>query len=113
MQIKWSKCQFLCESVYYLGYRISHGCIKPSEAKTEAIRKFVIPKTLKKLQSFLGLTEYFRKFVEGYSLIARPLTNLLKKDAQFKFGTTELDAFQSLKNILCGAPVLRLYCMTA
>lgn len=61
------------------------------------------------MQSFLGLTGYFRKYIKDYSLIARPLSNLLKADVDFKFGPKELVAFNSLKSILTSKPVLKIY----
>lgn len=71
--------------------------------------KFPQPKNVKQLQSFLGLTGYFRKFIKNDALIARPLSNLLKADAKFKFGTKEREAFDQLKFLLSHKPVLKLY----
>ena len=71
--------------------------------------KFSKPQCVKGVQSFLGLTGYFIKFVHQYSIIARPLSNLLKKDSKFKFETPEQEAFDKLKLILSSKPILRLY----
>ncbi|XP_053989985.1 uncharacterized protein LOC128882411, partial [Hylaeus volcanicus] len=71
--------------------------------------RFPKPQSVKQLQSFLGLSGYFRKFIPHYSIIVRPLTNLLKADVKFHFGDQELIAFEQLKSILSNKPVLKLY----
>jgi len=96
-----------------LGHVIENGRVYPSTCKIEAIRKFPEPSNIKQVQSFLGLSGYFRKFVSKYSLIARPLTNLLKSNAKFCFGKEEKKAFNCLKDVLCNKPVLRLYRVNA
>lgn len=78
LDIKWSKFQFLKDSINYLGYRIRHNEVSPSETKTIAVQKFPLPRTIKAVQSFLGLTGYFHRFIGGYSQIALPLSDLLK-----------------------------------
>lgn len=65
--------------------------------------------SVKQLQTFLGLSGYLRNFIPHYSIIARPLTNLLKADVKFHFGDQELIAFNQLKSILSNKPVLQLY----
>lgn len=77
LEIKWSKCQFLKESIEYLEYRIRNNSIRPSEAKVTAVRHFPII-NIKSVQSFVGLTGYFRKFIPAYSNVAKPLSDLLK-----------------------------------
>lgn len=72
---------------------------------------FPKPQCTRDVQSFLGLTGYFRKFVHQYSIIARPLSNLLRKDVKFVFGLQEQVAFEKLKLILSRKPVLKLYRM--
>jgi len=71
--------------------------------------KFPVLKCVRDVQSFIGLTGYFRKFIYQYSVIARPLTNLLKKDTEFRFGEDEKQAFLNLKTALSSKPVLKLY----
>lgn len=99
LQINWRKCQFLQTRIEYLGHVIENGTVRPSEHKTNAVTKFPVPKSIKDVQSFLGLTGYFRKFVLSYSTIARPLTNLLKAGAEFRFGIEEETAFNNLKHV--------------
>lgn len=113
LTINWKKCQFLQTRVSYLGYIIEKGEVMPSEEKTKAVEHFPIPKNVKAVQSFLGLTGYFRKFIPNYALIARPLTNLLKKDVNFVFGDEEMTAFNRLKKALSEKPILRIYCPNA
>lgn len=70
--INWEKCRFLQKEVEYLGHVVKRGCICPSDNKANAVMKFPEPTSVKQVQSFLGLTGYFRKFIPRYSLIARP-----------------------------------------
>lgn len=109
LQMNWKKCEFLVRRVEYLGYIIEAGLIRPSEKKTQAVAGFPKPTSIKKVQSFLGLTGYFRKFIKDFAEIARPLTELLKKDAKFDFGQAEKLSFQRLKEALIDGPVLKLY----
>lgn len=109
LQIKWSKCQILQRKVEYLGYVVEEGRMKPSDNKTKAVRNFPTPKNLKELQSFLGLTGHFRKFVQNYSLIAKPLSDLTKKDAEFIIGEEQQRAIENLKSALTKEPSLLLF----
>jgi len=76
LYLKMSKCHFLKPEVTYLGHVISTEGIKPDPAKTSAVHGWPEPKTLKQLRSFLGFANYFRKFIQGYSKMVLPLTNL-------------------------------------
>lgn len=107
--INWKKCSLLQTSVEYLGRIVENGNIRPSERKTEAVKGFPMPACVRQVQSFLGLTGYFRKFIPRYSIIARPLTNLLKAEAKFKFEEKKKDVFNHLKLILINKPMLNLY----
>lgn len=109
LQLNWQKCSFLCQTIEYLGYEISEGKIKPIKTKINAVASFPEPKSIKQVQSFLGLSGYFRKFIPNYASIARPLTDLLKKEANFKFGIEERISFNALKKALSEQPVLRIY----
>jgi hypothetical protein len=107
--VNWKKCCLLKSRVEFLGHVIEDGRVRPSDRKTEAVKRFPEPANIKQLQSFLGLSGYFRKFIFGYSTIARPLTNLLKANIKFCFGVAERNAFMRLKEILSEKPVLSLY----
>jgi predicted aspartyl protease len=110
LKINWKKCQILKSNVNFLGYVIEKGSIKPSVEKTKAVQGFPEPKNVRNVQSFLGLTGFFRKFILNYAIIARPLTELTKNDVEFRFDLKERGAFNALKNALCTQPVLALYC---
>jgi len=77
LNINWSKCHFLKYQIEYLGYIVESGGIRPSKHKTRAVANFPTPTNTKQVQSFLGLTGYFKKFILAYSEIARPLSDLL------------------------------------
>lgn len=107
--IQWPKCRIMQKQIEFLGHIVEAGSFQPSQTKTKAIREFPIPKNVRQQQSFLGLTNVFRKFVQGYALIAKPLSDLTKKDKSFKIGDTEMIAFETLKQALCNEPVLKMY----
>ncbi|GFY12607.1 hypothetical protein TNCV_2447981 [Trichonephila clavipes] len=93
------------------GHIVESGTIKPSPTKTLAVRKFPEPTTIKQVQSFLGLTGYFLKYIKDYSKIAKPLSDLTRKENLFFFffGIQQKEAFEKLKKILFEGPILHLY----
>lgn len=109
LKLKWKKCQFLCRRIEYLGHVIAEGMVAPSESKTVAVSKFPVPKTIRQVQSFLGLTGYFRKFIEDYSIVAKPITDLLKKDMKFEFSQKQISSFEKLKKLLTDKPILIIF----
>lgn len=80
-----------------------------SSHHTDAIKNFPYPTKTVELQRFLGLTNYFRKFIENYALVAKLLHNLLRKSVDFIFSDDCRQAFDSLKSALTSYPVLRIY----
>ncbi|GBN87706.1 Transposon Ty3-G Gag-Pol polyprotein [Araneus ventricosus] len=109
LEINFNKSHFLKKRIEFLGHVIEDGKIFPSTLKTKAVLNFPEPVNLKQIHSFLGLTGYFRKFIPKHSTIARPLSDLLKKDRKFKFGEEERISFNQLKLMLAEKPVLRIY----
>jgi hypothetical protein len=93
---KPSKCFFGVKEVEYLGHIVSHEGVKVDPNKIKAMMDWLIPKTLKNLRGFLGLTGYYRKFVQNYGRIATPLTTLTKKDA-FSWTPRKLNLLNNLK----------------
>jgi transposase InsO family protein len=107
-QVKMSKCVFAQTSIAYLGHVISSEGVSTDPAKVETVRDWPSPTSVKELRSFLGLSGYYRKFVKNYGVIAKPLTNLLRKGVVYAWTTDTECAFQTLKQALITAPVLSL-----
>lgn len=92
----------------YLGHVISEQGVSTDSKKTEAIANWPTPTDAKQLRSFLGLSSYYRKFIQGYDSISQPLTDPLKKNAIFQWTPQLQLSFDTLKQALVSAPVLAL-----
>ncbi|KAD6119615.1 hypothetical protein E3N88_10886 [Mikania micrantha] len=101
------KCSFGQNSIEYLGHLITGQGVSMDPKKIEVLVPWPTPTTIKGLRGFLGLTGYYRKFIQSYGSIARPLTDLTKKNA-FSWSTHAQEAFNHLKKNLTSAPVLAL-----
>ena len=97
---KFSKCQFWLDKVSFLGHVISAKGISVDPQKIEDIVNWKPPTNVSEVRSFLGLAGYYMKFVEGFSKIATPLTNLLKKDLKFEWSDTRQHSFEELRQRL-------------
>lgn len=106
LSLKFDKCNFALSEVKYLGHIISRTGVHPDPEKIEAVQNFPIPSNVKELQSFLGLSNYYRRFVNGYAVLARPLTRLLKKGTAFMWSPDCQEAINNLKDALTRSPVL-------
>lgn len=113
LNINWEKCQFLKTRIEFLGYEIQNGQINPGQNKIKAMQRFPKPTCCKEVQSFLGLSGYFRRFVKNYARITQPLSDLTKRDTKFVWKNEQECAFATLKSILATKPVLRIYDPTA
>ncbi|GJQ89041.1 putative nucleotidyltransferase, ribonuclease H [Tanacetum coccineum] len=105
---KFSKCEFWIPKVQFLGHVINSEGIHVDPAKIESIKDWVSPKSPTEIRQFLGLAGYYRRFIEGFSKIAKPMTKLTQKKVKFVWGDKQEAAFQTLKQKLCSAPILAL-----
>jgi hypothetical protein len=103
---KYSKCEFWIGEVPFLGHIISNGEISVDPAKVKEIMEWRVPTTVTEIRSFLGLAGYYRRFIEGFSKIAKPMTSLLEKGREFKWDEKCQDSFDQLKKRLMSPPVL-------
>jgi hypothetical protein len=104
---KRSKCCFGMTEIEYLGHLISSNGVRADPSKLDSMINWPIPRNIKSLRGFLGLTCYYRKFIRGYGSLAAPLTELLKKNA-FTWTDAATAAFNRLKTAVTTPPVLRL-----
>ncbi|GJS48014.1 reverse transcriptase domain-containing protein [Tanacetum coccineum] len=105
---KFSKCEFWISRVQFLGHVIDCRGIHVDPAKIESIKDWASPKTPTEIRQFLGLVGYYRRFIEGFSKIAKSMTKLTQKGVKFDWGDKQEAAFQLLKQKLCSAPILAL-----
>ncbi|GJT11472.1 putative reverse transcriptase domain-containing protein [Tanacetum coccineum] len=105
---KFLKCDFWLESVQFLGHVISSEGVHIDPSKIEAIKNYPAPTSPTEVRQFMGLADYYRRFIKGFSLIAKLLTKLTQKNKKFEWGADEDEAFQKLKQDLCTAPILAL-----
>ncbi|GJR67135.1 putative reverse transcriptase domain-containing protein [Tanacetum coccineum] len=105
---KFSKCEFWIPKVQFLGHVIDSQCIHVDLFKIESIKDWASPKTPTEIRQFLGLAGYYRRFIEGFSKIAKSMTKLTPKKVKFDWGDKQEAAFQLLKEKLCSAPILAL-----
>ena len=103
---KAEKCEFHSKSVEYLGYILSPSNLTMSNNKIKIIQDWLEPKKVKDIQSFLGFTNFYCQFIFNYLDIVIPLTCLTQKDIPWKFDSSCVDAFNSLKKAFTSAPIL-------
>jgi transposase InsO family protein len=106
LQLQPEKCVFAQSEVQYLGHVISREGIRASPDKVKAVKEYPIPKTVKEVRSFLGLASYYRRLVPKFAEIAKPLTELTRKEQTFEWDDRRQSAFEELKSRLCTTPVL-------
>lgn len=103
------KTHFLKTVVEFLGHEISDGEIRPGAEKISAIKNFPVPASVRNVREFLGLANYFRRFVKEFSIIAEPLVRLTKKDTVFEWLDQQQQAFDKIKEVLITRPVVVMY----
>ena len=105
---KFSKCEFLIRRVEFLVHVVSEEGIHVDPSKIKAIENWSAPRTPIEIRQFLGLAGYYRRFIQNFSRIAKPLTTLTQKGVAFDWEEKQERAFQTLKRALCTASVLSL-----
>ncbi|GJR81477.1 putative reverse transcriptase domain-containing protein [Tanacetum coccineum] len=105
---KFSKCEFWIPKVQFLGHVIDSQGIHVDPAKIESVKDWASPKSATEIRQFLGLAGYYRRFIEGFSKIAKPMTKLTQKKIKFEWSDKAEAAFQLIKQKLCSAPILAL-----
>lgn len=107
LKVNREKCQFACTEIKYLGHVLTPRGISVDTRKTDAICKMPPPRNIKHVKTFLQTFSWYRRFIERFADIARPLTDLLKKDAEWRWTEREQWAFEKLKRRLTSPPILR------
>jgi hypothetical protein len=105
---KFDKCDFYQKKIQYLGHVISAEGIAVDPEKIRAIMEWSIPKDVADIRSFMGITRYYRRFIEGFSKIAYPITSLQKKGTKFNWSQKCQDSFNKLKELLTTTPILKV-----
>ena len=108
LKLKPKKCTLFSKSVLYLGHIISEDGIATDPAKTKVIAEWPRPCNATEVRSFLGLCGYYRRFIKGFSNIARPLHKLTENDKEFVWTNDCENSFQDLKSRLCNSPILAM-----
>ncbi|GFV07829.1 retrovirus-related Pol polyprotein from transposon 412 [Trichonephila clavipes] len=106
LKLNPSKCKFFQKEVNYLGHIISAEGVRTDPEKVSAVKNWKRPENLRELRSFLGLCTYYRKFVKGFSNIARPLHKLTESKQKFQWTKECKDSFLQLKEALTSSPIL-------
>nr|GEU73511.1 reverse transcriptase domain-containing protein [Tanacetum cinerariifolium] len=104
--LNWEKCHFMVKERIVLDPKISKNGLEVDRSKVDVIAKLPYPMTVKCVRSFLGHAGFYRRFIQDFSKIARPMTHLLEKETPFVFSKDCIDAFETLKKKLIEAPIL-------
>ncbi|GBG71545.1 hypothetical protein CBR_g8963 [Chara braunii] len=105
-KIALEKSEFFLSEISFLGYIVTRGGLRPDSRKVAAVKEAPVPTSLTQVRAFLGLTSFYRRFIKGFAAIARPLTNLLRKDQPLSWDAECQQAFATLKDALAMAPIL-------
>jgi hypothetical protein len=105
---KLSKCLFYQKQIHYVGHIISEEGIVVDPKNIRAIEGWPTPRNVSKVRSFMGVAGYYKRFIEGLSKIAHPITSLQKKGVKFEWTSYCERSFQHLKHLLTSAPILKI-----
>ena len=105
--LNWEKYHFMMTQGIVLGHIVSARGIEVDPAKVELIQKLPTPRNVKDIRSFLGHAGFYRRFIQSFSAIARPLCALLVQDAPFVWIQSCQLAFDTLKNHLTTTPIIQ------
>ena len=104
--LNWEKCHFMVTEGIVLGHKILKVGLEVDQAKIDAIAKLPVPTNVKTLRNFLGHAGFYRRFIRGFSQIAKPLSALLEANKEYNFDGACQHAFESLRQPLISAPIL-------
>ena len=106
LKLKPTKCRFVAPEVEYLGHVLTPEGLKTNPATVSAVREFPVPTNVKEVRGFLGLSSFYRRFINGFAAITQPLHRLTRKGVHFRWSVECQQAFETLKQLLTSAPVL-------
>lgn len=106
LTVNVNKSKFVMKSIKYLGHIVGHGEIKPDPERVDCIANFPAPNTVRQVRRFLGMAGWYQRYIHGYSAIAAPMTDLLRKTDRFQWTPEAQVSFEDLKTSLTTAPVL-------
>jgi len=106
LYVKPEKCMWKARKIGFLGVVIGPNRIEIEEGKVEGVLGWPVPKTVKDIRKFLGLTNYYRRFIKDFAQVARPMNVLTRKDEKWRWGDEQQKAFDELKKVFTSKPVL-------
>ena len=105
---KFSKCDFFKDKIQYLGHVVTKEGISVDPENIKVIEDWPVPKDVTDVRSFMGITGYYRRFIEGFSRIVNPINSLQKKGKKFDWNQKCEEIFKKLKTLLTSTPILRI-----
>ena len=109
LYLKPEKCEFEKQEMEYLGMIIRQGEVRMDPNKVAAVRNWPTPTTLREVRAFIGFSNFYRRFIQDFSSIARPLHDLTKKDMPWQWHEEQQKVFDTLKESFCKEPILKVY----
>jgi transposase InsO family protein len=109
VKLRREKCEFGVKSIEFLGHIIGNNEVRPPSSKVKAVLEFPRPGNIKEMQRFLGLANYLREYVNNFSMMAAPLTQLLRKDTPYVWTEAKEESFQAIKEALADEPVRKIF----